>query len=524
MLHYIKLLIFFLWVFPLKAQPSLEWAKIITDTTFYIDDYGNSACLAYEGGYIIAGYTYSPFYGNNHGLSDAFVTKLSSNGNVEWLRCYGGSKFETANSIISTQDGGYLFCGYTTGSTDGDLSYNTYGNINSGWIVKINNQGQIEWQKCMGDTISNNIVYYKINNASDGGYIVGGVINYNKTGNIITHDNYNVLIIKLTATGEIEWTKIYGGSNDDVISDVEPTADNGFVVSGYTYSYDGDVIFNHGNSDVWVLKLDSLGNIQWQQSIGGSREDYAYGIKQTNDRGYVVCGKTNSINGNFVQNYGLYDGFVVKLNEFGNMEWSKTYGGSFEDCFFSINQTLDNNIVVAGYTESNDYDVHGFHGGFDVWMAKIDSISNLEWSQLYGSVDVDWANIIFQTPDMGLFLCGTSQERTYDSTDHYYMYTKNVYALKLSPEVGIAENTIMPIEPLCYPNPASSEVHVRIRGVLSGEYTVTLYDMQGKPVQKIMTFDPETTLDISQLPQGVYTIRVLGNNMARSERVVKSKK
>lgn len=507
----------------LYAQPTIEWWKSLGDS-MYAFDYCYGACLAHDGGFLLTGNTQDYLEGMNHGLNDFWVVKLSDTGGVQWNKCYGGSGNEIARSILPTADGGYIMGGGTYNSNDGDLSDNPYTNAICGWIVKIDGIGNLEWQKCVCDT-PNRVEFFEVQPTADSGYIAAGYITNLLYVNNNYYLDYKALITKFSSNGEIKWQREFGGSDKEIARHIEPTRDGGYIAVGYTYSNDGDLGCNYGDVDVWILKLDSLGYIQWQQCIGGTWEDSPYWITQTSDGGYIVCGNTLSSDGDFPLHYGVYDAFLAKLSPSGNIEWLKTYGGSFDDAFISIIQSQDGNFIAAGYSESNDNDVHGNHGAYDVWLVKTDTTGNIIWSKCYGTVDLDWATVVKQTSNNGFFIAGTHQFRVPDSyyTDMFDYYC-HFYALKLSPEVGIAENTLMPIETLCYPNPAISEVHVRIRGELYGKYTVTLYNMQGNPIQQITTSDPKTTLNISQLPQGVYMIRVLGNNMARSEKVVKSQK
>jgi hypothetical protein len=141
-----------------------------------------------------------------------------------------------------------------------------------------------------------------------------------------------------------------------VFDKIKSTSDGGYIVCGYSISTNGTVTGPIGNYDYWILKLDSLGNIEWQKSLGGTNEDYATDILQTNDGGYIVIGDTKSTNGNVIGNHGLFDIWIVKLNNLGVIEWRKTYGGSNDDRIssqqgnFSIAQTLDGGYIFTTQT------------------------------------------------------------------------------------------------------------------------------------------------------------------------------
>jgi len=170
----------------------------------------------------------------------------------------------------------------------------------------------------------------------------------------------------------ITWQKCLGGSSDEFARSVHQTSDGGYIVAGDTYSNNGDVSGNHGESDFWVVKLTSTGSLQWRKCLGGGNWDMAYSIQQTSDGGYIVAGMTESNNGDVSGNHGDLDLWVVKLTSTGSLQWQKCFGGSSDDGAYSIQQTSDGGYVVAGGTESNNGDVSGNHGEYDLWVVKLD--------------------------------------------------------------------------------------------------------------------------------------------------------
>ncbi|HVX28150.1 MAG TPA: T9SS type A sorting domain-containing protein, partial [Parafilimonas sp.] len=188
------------------------------------------------------------------------------------------------------------------------------------------------------------------------------------TGN---HGNDDYWLVKLDATGNMLWQKTLGGSGQDNASSIQQTVDGGYIISGYSYSNNGDVTGNHGNADYWIVKTDALGNIQWQKSLGGSNLDFAVRINETSDGGYIVAGTSYSSNGDIISNHGNADYWIVKLNTVGSIEWQKALGGSNYDETYSILQTSDEGYIVAGRTRSNNYNVTGNHGDEDFWIVKL---------------------------------------------------------------------------------------------------------------------------------------------------------
>lgn len=267
------------------------------------------------------------------------------------------------------------------------------------WTTFYAQAPEIEWQKSFGGSGVDRA--HSVRQTTDGGYIVAGFSNSNDgdvTGN---HGADDYWIIKLSHTGEMEWQKSYGGSYSDIAYSIQQTSDGGYIVVGISKSDDGDVIENYGYYDVWVLKLNSTGYIEWQKCYGGSHDDVAYSIQQTIDGGYIFAGGSSSNDVDVTENQGVLDFWIVKLNSAGNMEWQKSYGGSENDFAQSIQQTADGGFIAAGRSSSNDGDVTGNHGSDDYWIIKLNISGNMEWQKSFGGSGSDVANSIQQTTDGG---------------------------------------------------------------------------------------------------------------------------
>ncbi len=148
----------------------------------------------------------------------------------------------------------------------------------------------------------------------------------------------------------IQWQKTFGGKKDDLGKSIQQTTDGGYIVAGYSKSTNGDVTGNHGDADYWVVKLDASGTMQWQKCYGGTGADYGRVAKQTIDGGYIVAGYSKSVNGDVTGNHGNTDYWVVKIDSSGNIQWQKSLGGFSYDYPESIIQTIDSGYIVAGYS------------------------------------------------------------------------------------------------------------------------------------------------------------------------------
>jgi len=400
------------------ALPAIEWQCCLGGSD---EDWAHSIQQTRDGGYIVTGGSRS----NDgdvtgcHGFTDYWVVKLDSTDSIEWQRCLGGSDWDEAHSIQQTSDGGYVVAGMSS-SNDGDVT----GNHSSGiidvwdyWIVKLDSAGLIEWQRCLGGSSSD--VAQSIQQISDGGYIVAGSSNSNDgdvTGN---HGDWDYWVVKLDSAGSIKWQRSYGGSSTDVAHSIQQTIDDGYIVAGWSGSDDGDVIGNHGVTDCWIVKLDSVGAIEWQHCLGGSSIDDAYSIQQTSDGGYIVAGSSYSNNGDVTGNHGVIDCWIVKLDSSGLIEWQRCLGGSGEDEAYSIQQTSDGGFIIAGLSYSNDGDVTGNHGGGDYWLVKLDSVGIMEWQSSLGGSNGDYANSVQQTNDSGYIVAGSSKSNDGDVTGNH---------------------------------------------------------------------------------------------------------
>jgi hypothetical protein len=172
----------------------------------------------------------------------------------------------------------------------------------------------------------------------------------------------------------IEWEKCFGGSSNDNANSIITTNDGGYIFSGLSGSNNGDITsFNGGSSDYWIVKLDSIGNLIWQKSIGGTSTDVCWSIKSTLDGGYVLAGRTMSNDVNVSGNHGSSDCWIVKLDAQGIIIWQKCFGGSSIECAYDIISCSDGGYVFTGYTASNNGDIAGNHGGNDLLVVKLNS-------------------------------------------------------------------------------------------------------------------------------------------------------
>jgi hypothetical protein len=289
--------------------------------------------------------------------------------------------------------------------------------------------GNLKWQKCLGG--SEDDFGYAIQPTADGGYILTGFtasIDSNVSGN---HGKYDVWIVKLNSSGTLKWQRCLGGSEDDIGNSIQQTNDGGYIVSGQTRSNDGNVRGQHGEDDFWIVKLNKKGNFVWQRCLGGSDKDISYSVKQTLDDGYITVGSTASTNGDVSGKHEGQDFWVVKLNKDGFFQWQQCLGGSGSDIASSVYQS-DNGFVVTGYTTSNDGNVSGNHGKEDVWVTRLSKNGKLQLQYCYGGSDHDFSLASQVTTDKGTILGGYTYSNNGDvSGNHSLPNLPDYWALKI---------------------------------------------------------------------------------------------
>jgi hypothetical protein len=359
------------WIVKLDSNGNLEWQRSLGGAG---EDVANCIKQTPDGGYIVAGYSSSKNgdVSGNHGGYDYWIVKLDDNGKILWQKSYGGTNDDKAYSIIQTQDSGFLAIG-STNSNDGDVSKTGSDTLKSGrcWIVKLDSNGSLLWEKILGNYLVENT--YSVKQTSDHGYIIAG------------QEDFSYWIIKIDNQSNLLWQKSFGGINDDVAYSIDLTSDGGLIVAGYSSSSDGEVTGNHGNADYWILKLDNNGNLKWERSFGGSDADAAYSIMQTLDHGFIVAGYSASNDGDVTGNHGGNDYWIVKLDSLGSLLWQESLGGPGEDFALCIRQTADSGYVIAGSSDFDGGDVSGNHNHEDYWILKLGTLAKNEVSFSEGS-------------------------------------------------------------------------------------------------------------------------------------------
>jgi hypothetical protein len=354
------------WVAKLDTDGTVLWKRAYGGTG---QDELHAVCLAGDGGFVVAGVSQSSDgdlpVGN--GGDDVWVMKLTATGDIAWARTFGGSGYEAGFSIVKTIDGGYAIAGMTM-STDGDVSGNHDLGID-GWFLKISATGVFEWQKCLGGTGSDGL--YGLKQSADGSFFLAGSTSSGDgtvTGGM--KGESDAWVIKLSSKGDVVWEKNVGGTATEGFSDLQVLADGSCVAAGFVRSSDGDVTGRQGGiTDIWVVKFRPDGTIGWTKCLGGNHSEEADAIEMLQDGSFVIAGGSRSVDGMVTGNQGHEDSWLVRISATGSLMWQKTAGGSSNDAATHIALTPEQDILVTGHTTSEDGDVIDNQGAMDIFLA-----------------------------------------------------------------------------------------------------------------------------------------------------------
>jgi hypothetical protein len=429
-------------------------------------DYAYSVQQTSDGGYIVVGSTAS--FGA--GYENIFLIKTDANGNISWAKTYGGTEYDRASSVQQTSDGGYIVAGYTF----------SFGAGSDVFLIKTDANGNISWAKTYGGTDWD--WASSVQQTSDGGYIMAGYTGSFGAGG-------DILLIKTDANGDIIWAKTYGGTSYDEAYSVQQTSDGGYILAGETRS------FGAGDYDIFLIKTDANGNIIWAKTYGGTSYDYAYSVQQTSDGGYIMAGETNSFGA------GFYDAFLVKTDANGNIIWAKTYGGTYGDRAYSVQQTSDGGYIVAGWTESFSA------GSVDIFLIKTDASGNIGSCSI-----VQNANPTVTTPS-------PTVNTPSPSVSSRSLTPGSPSPTITSPTPTVSVPCFSTISEFCQITSGLITPYkggIKVRG--SGEFEVKVYNVSGVMVKSIKG---ENVVKI-ELSRGVYFVEVvLGGKVIREKVVIR---
>ena len=336
---------------------------------------------------------------------------------IEWQNWLGSNGDERPWDMIQTNDGGILLVGQAN-YADGAVT-EAFGIVDY-WVVKLSSAGALEWQKSYGG--SHVDVCFGVCKGNDGGFLLAGY-SLSTDGDVtIAYGGADYWIIKIDELGNLEWEESYGGSATDYAYSIQQSIEGGYIIAGLSASTDGMVTGYHGGlgMDTWVVKIDDFGNLQWESCFGSDNIELCDEIIQSADGNYYVSGSTAGSGGDIFGNHGETDGLILKINQAGELVWSKCYGGPDEEIEFVLIELSQNKLVMSGTTLGEGGQVENFNGGLnDVWVACIDTSGVILWSENYGGSLFDQHSNISKNESGQILISAASHSFDVDVTSNY---------------------------------------------------------------------------------------------------------
>jgi gliding motility-associated-like protein len=355
------------------------WSKLFGGN---LDEAFGSIIQTPDGGYICVGYTTSnnDNVSGNHGSYDIWVVKLAGDGTLQWQKCFGGSNYDRGGSIIPTNDGNYLIAG-STNSTDGDVQGN-HGNTDY-WLFKISPSGNLLWQKCFGGSYSETPSSV-IQTSDNGFIVCGSTSSndgdVSGSHNLPNSYNNDSWVVKLDGNGNLQWQKCYGGVGflAGASQIIQTTWGDYFILGNIFLNVpsitSGDITTYYGNYDIWGIDIDNNGTIQWQKTLGGTGYDRGNTVINTSDGQLLLVGGSSSNNHDISGGHGGNEYLAIKLNSIGTIQWQLCLGGSSSEEASSVLQTGSCEYILTGSSGSSDGQVNTNYGGSDAWVVDIATI------------------------------------------------------------------------------------------------------------------------------------------------------
>ena len=354
------------------SDKSIEWVKNYGGSR---DDRGQSVVEVSGIGYALLGYSMSNDgdASSNEGFHDNWVILIDSKGDIIWEKSYGFSGHDHAYNIIKTKDGNLFFNGFLDvtasrglGSTK-KVGKSIKHGVGEFWCHKIDLGGNILWRKYFGGT--NNDRSYDSVETSDGDFLIVGSSESNDIDISSPKGSYDIWVIKLSSNGDLLWERSYGGSKYETANSIIQSADKKIHILGSTLSNDKNISFQMGSSDFWLLTIDSDGNLLSEQTFGGSNFDKGKKIEIDSKDNLWLTGYSRSIDFDFSSNKGKNDAVLIQLSKNRILKEVFEIGAEGEDIANSLIHFNENEIIVAGYSDSKEDYFEENKGGKDIFLA-----------------------------------------------------------------------------------------------------------------------------------------------------------
>jgi Secretion system C-terminal sorting domain len=505
-------------IYSFSQAPNIQWQKTFGGSNY---DLLNNILNTADGGYLFSGYSYSTISGDktevNFGSSDYWIVKTDSTGSIEWQKNFGGTELDSPVPILKTSDGGYLIAGNSISDISGNKTVpKILYSWDDLWLLKLDSFGNVQWQKNIGGSANDWIL--SMVEATDGGFVLGAASYSSNTGDkteisIGGGGTSDYWIIKIDSFGNIIWQNTIGSVDlDKDVMSVLKTDDGGYLIGG---SSNGTISADKsqntkGNFDCWIVKLNALGNVLWDKTIGGSQKDELRGMIKTSDGNYLICASSNSnISGDKTSNcIGGNDLWFIKIDSNGTVLWDKTVGGSGNEDTFSFIE-VNNNIYIGAYSDSNisGNKTENNKGYNDFWIIKTDNNCNVIWDKTIGGNQNEYCTkIIYNLIENSIIIGGSSLSNiSFDKTENsrgFYDY----WIIKLNSE-NLSTTTFLDNHKFkVFPNPTNGILNIDSIN-LNENYSIKLYNSTGHElINNQLT--QINKIDFNY-PNGIYLLEIL---------------
>ena len=359
------------WLLKFNSNHELTWSKTYGGSD---DDRGKDLIQTTDGGFLISGFSRSADgdVTENFGSYDFWLLKTDSSGNLLWQKTYGFSGTDQAFSVIQTSDSGYLLSGTLDVSASGGEGNSRSANRHAGgdyWVLKLNSNGEKQWSHYYGGTFTDTL--YDVVETQNNNFLLVGSSDSDHVDISNNRGSYDFWVVKINNQGELLWEKNYGGSEIDEAFAITKTPQNNFIITGNTRSNDQQVSNNNGSSDIWAIEINADGDLIWQKTYGGTSFDISKGVIPARGGGFFIVGNSRSNDKNLTNNNGNNDIWVLKTATNGKLEWQKSIGGSEIDTANGIVQLNNQEVIVVGESWSSNFDIETNKGYSDLVVINI---------------------------------------------------------------------------------------------------------------------------------------------------------
>lgn len=491
------------------------------------------------------------------------VTIAISQPNLLWQKTLGGSERETAYSVISTKDGGCVVC-IESESNDGDVT--KIGTYSDYWIVKLKQDGNIEWQKSFEGNGSDRPLC--IIESHDGGFVIAGGTHIVENDIIDNSGNWDAWMIKISNKGILEWEKKYGGMFTDGAIGITNTIDKGFCFVGVNTSNTAT------GYDAWIVRMSSLGDHRWSKILKGNQDDRFINVKETSDSGLLCVGYSSSTTGSFGEGFGEDDGLLVKFDKSGNQLGYKRYGRNKSDILRDVVQLDNGKILAIGFSESyadqisppsnepciwaimtdiggkvlwekifpskfgtnygysikkinnNSFIIAGggFKNDMDSRLLKIDTNGVLMWDVYYGGSNEDMAYSVDISDNNSVYMAGYTFSSDGNITNN--KGASDAWIIKLQMNDSLISSVYKEFSlPIVVPNPVSNDFHLNVEIESEDIFTIKLISVDGNICKHVFEGNLQTgtrslTISTSDLSSGTYFCIIKNTKGLRTQKVL----